>query len=108
MTQSAGSPRRAGACAQVAPIGRTHIKAVPTASLSSLSDPDLVPNAVGSALGVRETPDRTPIEALAAFLEAKGPLIVLDNCEHLIWACAALVDVLLRSCPGLQVLATSP
>jgi predicted ATPase/DNA-binding CsgD family transcriptional regulator len=77
------------------------------ASLSSLSDPDLVPNAVGSALGVRETPDRTPIEALAAFLEAKGPLIVLDNCEHLIWACAALVDVLLRSCPGLKVLATS-
>jgi predicted ATPase len=77
------------------------------ASLSSLSDPALVPNAVASALGVSEAPDRTPTEALAVFLEAKSPLIVLDNCEHLIGACAALVDVLLRSCPGLKVLATS-
>jgi non-specific serine/threonine protein kinase len=75
--------------------------------LSSLSDPVLVPNAVASAFGVRETPDRTPTEALAAFLEAKSPLLVLDNCEHLVGACATLGDVLLRSSPGLKILATS-
>ena len=75
--------------------------------LSPLSDPDLVPKAVASALGVSEAPDRTLTEALAAFLEAKELLIVLDNCEHLVGACAALTDALLRSCPGLKVLATS-
>jgi predicted ATPase len=75
--------------------------------LSSLSDPSLVSSTVASAFGVREAPDRTPTEALAAFLEAKSPLLVLDNCEHLVWACASLGDVLLRSCPGLKVLATS-
>jgi predicted ATPase len=75
--------------------------------LSSLSDPVLVPSTVAAAFGVRETPDRTPTEALAAFLEAKCPLLVLDNCEHLVGACATLGDVLLRSSPGLKILATS-
>ncbi|HEX2741184.1 MAG TPA: tetratricopeptide repeat protein [Rubrobacter sp.] len=75
--------------------------------LSSLSDPSLVPSTVASAFGVREAPDRTPTEALAAFLEAKSPLLVLDNCEHLVEACATLGDVLLRSCSGLKIMATS-
>lgn len=76
-------------------------------SLSSLSDAGLVPNAVASALGISETPDRALTEALLAFLEAKGLLLVLDNCEHLVGACAGLADELLRSCPDLKVLATS-
>ncbi len=75
--------------------------------LSSLSDPDLVPGTVASALGVRETPDRTPTEALSDHLRSTRALLILDNCEHLVWACAELVDVLLKGCPGLKILATS-
>ena len=75
--------------------------------LSSLSDPRLVPNAAASALGVREAPDLTPTEALAAFLGARQALLVMDNCEHLVGACAALADALLRGSPGLTILATS-
>jgi predicted ATPase len=58
-------------------------------------------------LGVREAPGRSPTEALAQHLEHKKTLLVLDNCEHLIDACAELVDTLLRSCPKLHILATS-
>ena len=74
---------------------------------SSLSDPRLVPNAVASALGVREASDLTLIEALAASLGTREVLLVMDNCEHLVGACAALADALLRSSPDLTILATS-
>jgi predicted ATPase/DNA-binding CsgD family transcriptional regulator len=76
-------------------------------ALAPLSDPELVPQAVGSALGAREAPGRTPTEALVEHLEAKKALLIVDNCEHLVGACAKLSDVLLRSCPGLKILATS-
>lgn len=75
--------------------------------LSSLPDAGLVPNAVASALGVSEAPDRTLTETLAALLEAKELVLVLDNCEHLVDACAELSNILLRSCPEMKVLATS-
>jgi non-specific serine/threonine protein kinase len=76
-------------------------------ALASLSDPDLVPQAVASALGVRETPGRSLTEVLRERLETEDLLLVLDNCEHLIGACATLADTLLRACPGLKILATS-
>jgi len=75
--------------------------------LAPLSDPELVPQAVGSALGVRETPGRTPTEALGEHPDPNRTLVVLDNCEHLIDACAALADTLLRACLHLKILATS-
>jgi predicted ATPase/DNA-binding SARP family transcriptional activator len=75
--------------------------------LASLSDPDVVPQVVASALVVREAPGRTPTEALVAHLTLKRSLLVLDNCEHLIEECAALADTLLRSCPSLKILTTS-
>jgi predicted ATPase/DNA-binding CsgD family transcriptional regulator len=76
--------------------------------LASLSDPDLVPQAVAAALGVREAPGRSLTEMLAEHLRPrKNTLLVLDNCEHLIDACATLADTLLRVCPNLQILATS-
>ena len=75
--------------------------------LASLSDPDLVPQAVASSLGVRETPGRSLSEALVEALKSRGLLLILDNCEHLIDACAQLVDTLLHSCQDLKVLATS-
>src|SRR5688572_7264635 len=52
--------------------------------LAPLSDPDLVPQAVASALGVQETPGSPIVETLADHLQARSVLLVLDNCEHLI------------------------
>jgi len=75
--------------------------------LAPLSDPDLVPQAVASVLDVREAPGRSLTEVLAEHLKPKKTLLVLDNCEHLIDACAILIDTLLRACPALKVLATS-
>ena len=75
--------------------------------LASLSDPELVPQAVAAALGVHEQPGRPLTETLAKHLGSRRTLLVLDNCEHLIDACARLVDVLINSCSGLRVLATS-
>src|SRR5918997_4343565 len=75
--------------------------------LASLADPSLVPQVVASTLGVREQPGRTLTETLSDYLSSKKMLVVLDNCEHLIEACAELAEALLRSCPELRVLATS-
>src|SRR5215212_3074346 len=75
--------------------------------LASISDPELVPGAVASALGVPEAPERSPTEALVASLNGRNVLLVLDNCEHLVEACADLADILLVSCPDLRLLATS-
>ena len=75
--------------------------------LAPLSDPDLVPQAIASVLGVREAPGTDLIEGLVDHLEPRNVLLVLDNCEHLIEACASLAETLLRRCPGLSVLTTS-
>ncbi|HEY6073584.1 MAG TPA: tetratricopeptide repeat protein, partial [Anaerolineales bacterium] len=77
------------------------------AELASLSNSSLVPKAVASALGIPEQP-RVPLtETLKRHLRAKSLLLVLDNCEHLLAACAQLADALLRACPNLSILATS-
>jgi predicted ATPase/class 3 adenylate cyclase len=75
--------------------------------LAPLADPDLVAKGVAIAVGVREEPGRPLIDALIDGLHGRRLLVLLDNCEHLIDACAKLVDALLRSCPGVQVMATS-
>lgn len=77
------------------------------AELAPLSDPDLVPQAVAGALGVREQPGRPLRETLVETLRGRETLLVLDNCEHLVDAAASLVDELLGSWRGLRVLATS-
>ena len=69
--------------------------------------PRSLPQAVAAALGVAEQPGRPPTETLTAWLAGKRLLLVLDNCEHLIDACAALAEALLRACPDLRILATS-
>ncbi len=75
--------------------------------LASLSDPELVPQAAASVLGVREMPGTTLTESLTAYLGSRKTLLVLDNCEHLVEASAPLAEALLRSCPNLSILATS-
>jgi predicted ATPase/DNA-binding CsgD family transcriptional regulator len=75
--------------------------------LASLAESSLVPQAVAFTLGVRERPGSSLTEALSAYLRTRKLLLLLDNCEHLIDACAELAGALLHSCPGLRVLATS-
>jgi non-specific serine/threonine protein kinase len=58
-------------------------------------------------LGAREQPGVPLLETLSDHLRTGKLLLLLDNCEHLIGACAELADTLLRSCPGLRILATS-
>ncbi len=75
--------------------------------LASLTDPVLVPQQVASSLGLSEQPGRSLMDTLIGALQPRKPLLVLDNCEHLIAACAHLVERLLRSCQGLRILTTS-
>ena len=75
--------------------------------LAPLSDPVVVPIAVARALGLGDAAQRSTIETLIRFIEDRQALIVLDNCEHLLDACAVLVEALLRACPVLTILATS-
>ena len=77
------------------------------AELAALSDPALVPQTVAAALGVREVPGRPILETLVHYLQRKKLLLVLDNCEHLVAACAQLAGELLRTCQNLRILATS-
>jgi predicted ATPase/class 3 adenylate cyclase len=75
--------------------------------LAPIRDPLLVPSAAAQALGIREEPGKTVTQTLCAHLREHKLLIVLDNCEHLVSACADLVDKLLQAAPELRVLATS-
>jgi predicted ATPase/DNA-binding SARP family transcriptional activator/DNA-binding CsgD family transcriptional regulator len=77
------------------------------AQLAPISEPVLVPQAVAGALGISEQPNRSLIDTLVDSLRDKVMLLVLDNCEHLIDACAHLTETLLDSCPRLRILATS-
>jgi len=77
------------------------------ADLAPLRDPDLVARTVADVLGVREEPGRPVLEALVEAVGGRSLLVVLDNCEHVIGACAKLADALLRGCPKVALLATS-
>jgi non-specific serine/threonine protein kinase len=75
--------------------------------LGPLSDPTLVAQKVGAVLSVSESPDQPLTTALICALSGRRVLLLLDNCEHMLQACAVLLDSLLRGCPELHVLATS-
>src|SRR5262249_8177256 len=75
--------------------------------LAALTDPALVPRTVAAALGVREEPGRPIMAMLGETLRTKRLLLVLDNCEHLLAACAPLAETWLPGCPELRILATS-
>ncbi|MEU3460070.1 BTAD domain-containing putative transcriptional regulator [Streptomyces sp. NPDC006733] len=93
------------------------------AELAPVSDPRTVPEAVLTSLGLRETllhpgsvseqalakegMTKDPARALVEYCAGRSLLLVLDNCEHVIDAAAALAEQLLEHCPGVTVLATS-
>ena len=75
--------------------------------LAPITDPDVVPVAVTRALGLPDQAGRSTMETLTRVVAGRHMLIVLDNCEHLIEACASLTVALLGACPSVTILATS-
>ena len=76
------------------------------APMAALADPAIVPRAVATALGIHDVKG-SAATALIDFLQLKQLLLVLDNCEHIVGACAELVDAILHSCPSVRILVTS-
>jgi predicted ATPase/class 3 adenylate cyclase len=77
------------------------------AEMAPLSDPALVQQAVAAVLNVREEPGRNLTQTLIDHLQSRRLLLLLDNCEHLLPACAGLIEAILRGCADVQILASS-
>ena len=75
--------------------------------LAPITDPELVAVTVARALGLPDQPGRSTMDTLLRFVRDRQMLVVVDNCEHLLDASAALVVALLSAAPGLTLLATS-
>jgi predicted ATPase/transcriptional regulator with XRE-family HTH domain len=75
--------------------------------LASVSDPALVPQTAAAVFAIQQDSEHTLIEMLIRVLRPKTALLIFDNCEHLLDACAGLADNLLKNCPNLKILATS-
>lgn len=92
-------------------VGRELASAYPDGiwlvELAPLTDPELLPLVVATALGIAAAPNEPLQASLIAALKPKEILLLLDNCEHLIQACARLAEAILQQCPAARVLATS-
>ena len=75
--------------------------------LASLTNPEHVPEAVATALGIGEEPGLRATEAVGRHLTARRALIVLDGCEHLLGACGELARALLAATPDVKMIVTS-
>ena len=77
--------------------------------LAAADDAESMAQVVAAALGVRSRPGLSTAGSVVEFLRTRsGLLLVLDNCEHLLAAAAALAADILRGCPGVRIVATSP
>jgi non-specific serine/threonine protein kinase len=75
--------------------------------LAPLSDPALLPSTIARTLDVHEEPARPILTTLIDYLRARRLLLIVDNCEHLIAACAEISQTILQACPDVVILATS-
>ena len=100
-----GKTRLALAAARTA--GPSYPAGVCWVALAQVNDPAAVGQTVAARLGVPDTPGQDAVEAVAEHVADHQVLLVLDNCEHLAEAVAAMVEYLLAACPALVVLATS-
>jgi predicted ATPase/class 3 adenylate cyclase/DNA-binding CsgD family transcriptional regulator len=76
-------------------------------ALAPLSDPALIESALATVVGVRPLPGQTSLQAAVLQLAAHTALVLLDNCEHVLDACATIADAVLHGCPNVTVVATS-
>ena len=77
------------------------------ADLAPITDPELVPSVVASAMGMRQAGGRALDESISEWLRSKQLLLIIDNCEHLLDSTAQLVDSIHRNAPSVCVIATS-
>jgi predicted ATPase/DNA-binding SARP family transcriptional activator len=75
--------------------------------LAAVEDGGLVADVAAQTLGIGVPDGRPTLEVLVAALSGRAPLVVLDNCEHVLDDAASLAEVLLSRCPGVRILATS-
>jgi predicted ATPase/class 3 adenylate cyclase len=75
--------------------------------LAPLTDPDLIPQTILTATGIQTQQGKSALDGLIDFLREKTSLLILDNCEHLIEACAKIADTLLNAAPNIKILASS-
>jgi len=87
--------------------GGRHHDGIWLVELGPLQDQALVPHQLAEALKIHEEPNEPIAETLIRALLHRDVLLVLDNCEHVIAACAHLTEHLLKSCPSLTIVATS-
>lgn len=83
------------------------IDGVHLVDLASLTDPHLLPTVLATAVGLSKVAGDAALAAMIEVLRPSRRLLLLDNCEHLVEAVAALTTTLLRSCPQVQILTTS-
>ena len=107
LTGSGGAGKTRLALRAAAEMARGFPEGAWLVSLAPVQDPLLVSQAVFSAFGAQDQSAGWSLSALTGYLAGERLLLVLDNCEHLLDACAVLAGTLLASCPDLQVLATS-
>ncbi len=107
LTGSGGVGKTRLALRAAAEMARSFPHGVWLVSLASIDDPQLVVQAVFSALGLQDMSSGLSLSTLSRYLADRHLLLVLDNCEHLLDGCAVLAVNLLRSCPELRVLTTS-
>jgi predicted ATPase/class 3 adenylate cyclase len=74
---------------------------------ATIDDALVVPETVAAALDLRQEPERSLTATLTAYLRTRRLLLIFDNCEHVVSACARLAETLLRACPHLRILASS-
>jgi len=103
----AGKTRLALALAADAVNAYAYADGVWLAELASLADPVALPQMLLAVLGLHEEPNRPALTTLLDGLRSKQMLLVLDNCEHLIEACAQLAEAVLRNSPAVRILTTS-
>lgn len=75
--------------------------------LASLQDPELLPQTTAVLFGISKQANLPFIDLLIKIIGSKTTLLIMDNCEHLLDACAHLADILLKHCPELKIIATS-
>lgn len=88
-------------------LARAHADGVWLIELADVRDPARVPQQVLSVLRIPESPGCDSMESLVRSLAHRDALVVLDNCEHLVAASAALAATLLGACAGLRIVVTS-
>jgi predicted ATPase/class 3 adenylate cyclase len=107
LTGTGGTGKTRLALQVVADLLQRYPQGVWLVELAAIADPALVPLAVATALGLREEAGQPATATLVAALRPRHLLLVLDNCEHVLDACAALAEALVRACPHVHILATS-